>query len=92
MLMRIIRLCHPDEHKIMRLQTKQQRFLICIKSQKLKGKIMREYSKITPQFWLGSTGKPRGHIEAQVVYNLSFNKSSRQYAWPLLSTEDVYCS
>jgi len=29
---------------------------------------MREYSKITPQFWLGSTGKKlRGHIEAQVV-------------------------
>lgn len=29
---------------------------------------MREYSKITPQFWLGSTGKKlRGHPEAQIV-------------------------
>ena len=29
---------------------------------------MREYSKITPQFWLGSTGKKlRGHTEAQIV-------------------------
>jgi len=29
---------------------------------------MREYSKILPQFWLGSTGKKlRGHPEAQIV-------------------------
>ena len=29
---------------------------------------MREYSKILPQFWLGSTGKKlRGHQEAQIV-------------------------
>ena len=54
--------------KIMRASNKAKQRFFALRAE-IKGKNNeREYSKITPQFWLGSTGKKkRGHIEAQVV-------------------------